>query len=280
MSRSSAGGYVGVDVFFVISGFLITALLVREAASAPAGSRSRRFYARRALRLLPASTVLVAATLVGGLAVVVAAAARRVRPGRRCRRGLRDATYGWPLVGTDYLAAGRPPSPLQHLLVARRGGAVLPALAAADPRGDLGRPVRAPARGDAGRAERRFADPEHHRDAALRAVGVLRGAHPDLGTRARRPARPGRGPAGTARPRVAATMGWAGLAAIAAAALAYDDRTAYPGVAAMLPVAGAALVLAAGCADPARGARMLLAPAPCRSSGGCRTAGTCGTGRC
>ena len=44
------GGFVGVDVFFVISGFLITGLLVRE-QTAPARSRSSSFYARRMRRL-------------------------------------------------------------------------------------------------------------------------------------------------------------------------------------------------------------------------------------
>ncbi len=59
-----AGGYVGVDVFFVISGFLITQVL----DSAPAGSHARalaKFYLRRARRLLPALiTMLVACTAV------------------------------------------------------------------------------------------------------------------------------------------------------------------------------------------------------------------------
>jgi peptidoglycan/LPS O-acetylase OafA/YrhL len=54
------GGYIGVDVFFVLSGFLITSLLVGEEA-ASASVSFRNFYARRALRLLPALYVLLAA---------------------------------------------------------------------------------------------------------------------------------------------------------------------------------------------------------------------------
>src|SRR5580698_11229057 len=55
------GGYVGVDVFFVISGFVITGLLLRER------SRTHRtsildFYARRCRRILPAATLVILAT--------------------------------------------------------------------------------------------------------------------------------------------------------------------------------------------------------------------------
>jgi peptidoglycan/LPS O-acetylase OafA/YrhL len=61
------GGYVGVDVFFVLSGYLITGLLVAEC------EKTRRidlagFYARRARRLLPAAVLVL-------LAIVVAAGA-------------------------------------------------------------------------------------------------------------------------------------------------------------------------------------------------------------
>ncbi|MGB9225792.1 MAG: acyltransferase, partial [Mycobacterium sp.] len=53
----TAGGYIGVDVFFVISGFLITRLLYREAATTNT-VRLGRFYAARARRLLPAAATV------------------------------------------------------------------------------------------------------------------------------------------------------------------------------------------------------------------------------
>src|SRR3954463_8333213 len=53
-----AGGYVGVDVFFVISGFLITRLLLRELHRSETISL-RTFYARRAKRLLPQAAILL-----------------------------------------------------------------------------------------------------------------------------------------------------------------------------------------------------------------------------
>ena len=58
------GGYVGVDVFFVISGYLITSILVREIE---AGRFSLiAFYERRARRILPALMSVLAASLVAG----------------------------------------------------------------------------------------------------------------------------------------------------------------------------------------------------------------------
>jgi len=59
------GGFVGVDIFFVISGFLITSLLFNEAVASGRVNLSA-FYARRVRRLMPASFVVVAATLLVG----------------------------------------------------------------------------------------------------------------------------------------------------------------------------------------------------------------------
>ncbi|GAA1571758.1 acyltransferase family protein [Dactylosporangium maewongense] len=56
------GGFVGVDVFFVVSGHVICAMLLRELA-ATGRIRLRTFYARRARRLLPALAVVSAATI-------------------------------------------------------------------------------------------------------------------------------------------------------------------------------------------------------------------------
>ena len=106
------GGYVGVDVFFVISGFLITGLLWREASTAGT-VRLRRFYAARARRLLPASA------FVG---VVIAIASALLLPALQARSAFGDGiasalyvgNYWFILQGVDYLAPVFPPSPYEH----------------------------------------------------------------------------------------------------------------------------------------------------------------------
>src|SRR5690606_9751593 len=62
------GGYVGVDVFLVISGFLITSHLLREPPTTWAAVG--RFWGRRVRRLLPASAVVVVATVLACAAVL------------------------------------------------------------------------------------------------------------------------------------------------------------------------------------------------------------------
>ena len=108
------GGFLGVDLFFVLSGFLITTLLLDELRKAtPAGMRFGRFYLRRARRLLPALAAVTGVTLV--------AMCVWWRPDLRNDRGDVPAVLGF--VGNwwyvfrhqDYFAAVGRPSPFQHL---------------------------------------------------------------------------------------------------------------------------------------------------------------------
>ena len=71
------GGFVGVDVFFVISGFLITGLLWRE-VSTTGTVGLRRFYGARARRLLPASATVGVVTVIGAAVLLPPLQARTV----------------------------------------------------------------------------------------------------------------------------------------------------------------------------------------------------------
>ncbi|HUR16878.1 MAG TPA: acyltransferase family protein, partial [Candidatus Limnocylindrales bacterium] len=106
-----AGGFIGVDVFYVISGFLITGLLRRELLRS--GSVDLiTFYARRARRLLPAALTVIAVTMVASVVVL---------PQMRIADMATDATtaalyvsnYRFALEGLDYLGDART-SPLLH----------------------------------------------------------------------------------------------------------------------------------------------------------------------
>ncbi len=106
------GGFLGVDVFFTLSGFLITSLLLAE-LDRTGGIRFGRFYVRRARRLLPALFLVLIATSL--LAITVAQDAAT-----RAREDVVASIFyvnNWWYVahGTDYFeATGRPPL-LQHL---------------------------------------------------------------------------------------------------------------------------------------------------------------------
>ena len=106
------GGFLGVDIFFVLSGYLITDLLVAQ--------RSRRgrldlrgFWVRRARRLLPALAVVLV-TVTVAVAVIEPAQLAGLRPALGAA-----ATYSsnWyqALHHVSYFAAFGPPAPLQHL---------------------------------------------------------------------------------------------------------------------------------------------------------------------
>jgi peptidoglycan/LPS O-acetylase OafA/YrhL len=274
------GGYVGVDVFFVISGFLITGLLLADIEASGRFSL-RRFYARRARRILPAAGVVLAVTSV--------ASALWLSPLRR-----QDVAYdtiaaalnvsNWRFVAeqTDYLAQGRAESPLLHywslaveeqfylvwaplallvvLLATRLRRSPIPVVAAcvsimtctsfiiclrwtstSVPLAYLGSPSRGWQFG----------------------IGALGALAVPLAARWL-----GRGRPGTT---VATLLGLAGAGAVLWAVVRYGTGTAYPGVAAILPALGTVAVMLAGSATRAGerpvGCGRLLAAGPVRAIG-------------
>ena len=228
------GGYIGVDVFFVLSGFLITSLLLREVAAggrisirrSTPGGRCACCPRRRVVLLgtLIATHVWLSPLLAGRTAGDAAAAAGYV------------ANLVFAHRGTDYLASDAAPSPFQHfwsLAVEEQFYLVWPLLIIAL-RGRRGR-LRL-VLGSLAAVSLLLSATETHRSAPWAyfgthtrawelAVGALLALYPLV-----------------TRPIV----GWAGLAAILVAAFRYDDHTAYPGLYALLPVLGAAAVVAGG----------------------------------
>ena len=107
-----SGGFVGVDVFFVLSGFLITGILLAEFAERGTISLPR-FYLRRARRILPAAVVTL---------VVTDIAAHYLLNFVRAREALSDSIWSalfaanvhFARQGSDYFAQGQPPSPFLH----------------------------------------------------------------------------------------------------------------------------------------------------------------------
>lgn len=279
------GGFAGVDVFFVISGFLITTLLVAE-AQATGTVALRRFWARRARRLLPASALVILVTALLTLAVL---------PMTRWRE------VGWDLIAAaayvlnwrladrsvDYLAEDSVPSPVQHywsLAVEEQFYLVWPLLVLAVTWW-AGR-AAARARGERSATRRRLTS---YQEGVL-VVGLVvvlpslllsvwaAGAAPAWGYLAT-PTRLwqlGAGAllalvAGRLRgmpPALATALGWGGLAAVLLGAVLHDPTTPWPGTAALVPTLGTVAVLAAGLRLPRQGAGRLLALPPLQWLGG------------
>ncbi len=106
------GGFLGVDVFFVVSGFVITNVLLRERASRGTTSIPG-FYARRIRRILPAATVVLIATVFATyhwLSFIAGAAnaddAKYV--------AIFVGNFHFASIGTNYFTAHEPPSTLQQ----------------------------------------------------------------------------------------------------------------------------------------------------------------------
>lgn len=262
-----SGGFVGVDVFFVISGFLITGQLIRELDNEGRIS-FLAFYARRARRILPAATVVIAATVVASALLLAPLAAKRALTDAVSAVGF-AANFHFAVEGADYFNAALAPSPLQHfwsLAVEEQFYVVWPLLMLSASL--IWLRVRRGA-GAAG-AQPGSAPRSARRPAVVMIVAVLGGvtvlsllqsvaqtpdspswAYYSIFSRAWELAVGGLIALGLPLVqrldrRLAAALSWIGLACIAIAATAFGPTTLYPGDAALLPVAGAAAVIAGG----------------------------------
>lgn len=112
LSGVPAGGFVGVDVFFVISGFLITGLLLREHARTGRISIPD-FLRRRVRRLLPAAAATLVLTLAAASVLLPRARVEAIGVDA-VWSALLAANWHFAAIGTDYFASDGPVSPFQH----------------------------------------------------------------------------------------------------------------------------------------------------------------------
>jgi len=256
--RQLGGGYVGVDVFFVISGFVITGVLLRERASTGRTS-ILAFYGRRSRRIIPVASLVIIVTVVLAYVLLGVVGDRTAIDGFWATIFL--ANFHFASIGTNYLTALQAPSPLQNfwtLSVEEQFYLVYPTLFLLLARLRRGASFRV-----------RLVAGLLVVIAASFLLSVTQTAtNPGVAyfspfTRAWELAVGALVAAGAPwllrlPVRLAAVLTWVGLAAIAVAAVRFDSLTPYPGAAAALPVVGAALVIAGGTAVPRRGAEALL----------------------
>jgi len=276
------GGYVGVDVFFVLSGFLITGILLNGAAKRGYVSLSE-FYVRRARRILPAAVLTLVVTDIAAFYLLNLV---------RAREAVVDSIWAGLFAAnidfarsTDYFSSEQPPSPIQHfwsLSVEEQFYLVWPGLLAVVLFGIVARRRRHKANGatisQTGLFRLLFvivaiglaslalsirttvADPSatyfstYARVWELALGAALAIAAPQL----------------VRLPRVLSfAAGWLGVVAIVCAGVIFSDSTPFPGYAALLPTLGAALVIGAGIRERQRraSASRVLAIAPFRYIG-------------
>jgi peptidoglycan/LPS O-acetylase OafA/YrhL len=253
-----AGGFIGVDVFFVLSGYLITGLLVAEIRRTSRIDLPR-FYARRARRLLPALLLVLLVTLAAAL--VIQAPEELNFTGRAARAtALYVSNIFFDVNASDYFAPDVETNPFLHtwsLGVEEQFYLIWPLLVIAAAR--------------ARQTPRALL-------ALMSAVAVVTlifcvwstAHHPTMAFY-QLPARAWEfafgGLLACARlPKLGAavwtTVGWMGLATILATAYLLRDDAGFPGWVATIPALGTVAVLAAGGALPGRGACILLDSRP------------------
>jgi peptidoglycan/LPS O-acetylase OafA/YrhL len=264
------GGFVGVDVFFVISGFLITSLLVGELSRT--GSLSfTRFYARRAKRLLPLSATVLAAVVAASW--LLQSSVRRVDVAWDVvASGLYVVNWRLNQQAVDYFGDGGLDSPVQHfwslaveeqfyivwplLLLAvtwrwrRRGGDLQRLLTRTMAVVGLSSLAYCLYVSYVGAGDAYFSTLTRGWELALGGgLAVL------LSTPRRMPV------------QVAGVLAGLGLLAIGYAVVRFDGHTPFPGAAALVPTLGTAAVIWAGAASTDHGPARLLGTRPVRHVG-------------
>ena len=270
------GGFIGVDVFFVVSGFLITGLLLRD-FSDHGSIGFLNFYARRARRILPMAALTLVVTDVASVVLLNYV---------RARTAIEDSVWAaffaanvrFEQIGTDYFASAQPPSPIQHfwsLAVEEQFYIVWPALLALLLAGGM-----------LVSAWRNRSKPSTWPLLSALALIIVASAAWAIVETARTPADAyfstftrawelGAGAALASAARLVARIpiaaraiiSWSGLAGILAAATLFTTGTPFPGAAALLPVGATVMTVAGGIGNPRYGASILLGLRPMRFVG-------------
>ncbi|WP_292889495.1 acyltransferase family protein [Microbacterium sp.] len=245
------GGFAGVDVFFVISGFLVTGILLRD-LDASGSIDLRAFLVRRLRRLLPAALLVLTVVVSLGYAVFHRTRAEQTLGDALSALGL-VSNWRFGLEGRDYFSSADV-SPLQHfwsLSIEEQFSLVWPLLL-------LAAVALLPVAARRGRAARRLTGLIALALVAASAVAAVRLTASDpAGAYFSTFARAGELGVGAVLAALAPVLGrmpaplrgllaWGGFAVVVASFLVIEPASPFPAPWAALPVAGAALVIAGG----------------------------------
>jgi peptidoglycan/LPS O-acetylase OafA/YrhL len=282
-----SGGYVGVDIFFVLSGYLITGLIVGEICR-NGKLDFRRFYARRARRLLPALTLTLLATIIAGFAIYPPS---EVVHGGFATTAVSAAAYVSNLYfgawNTDYFAPNRENNPLLHtwsLSVEEQFYLIWPVfvifgwkiLRLQEREKSTRRLLFWMAIAVAcsftlslywttrSRPLAYFASPARAWEFAFGGLAVLL---PEEGMVSRILNRFGPARGRRTLEKIAGFSGWIGLLGILLATVVFDKKTPFPGIAVLLPAFSTILVLRTGKAEPVGALVRMLSVGPLQHIG-------------